>query len=109
MDSDIELKISFRISELSEKQAVALKEVIPESGFGKHHKTKKTTGIIPLRNNNIPLISSFMNSNNISKDITDIFISFVSEYDTRIIDVPDYVNQAVIKLGSKLTLSYTII
>ena len=109
MDSDIELNISFRFSELSENQVVALKVTIPEAGFGTHHKTKRTTGSVPLNEPNIPLLSTFIEKHGIEKDITDIFISFVSEYDTHIIDVPNYVNHAVVKLGSKLTLSYTIV
>jgi hypothetical protein len=108
MDSDIELNISFRFSELSDNQADALKDVIPEAGFGTHYKTKKTTGSVPLSEPIIPLLSMFIEKHDIEKDNTDIFISFVSEYDTRIIDVPNYVNLAVVKLGSKITLSYTI-
>ncbi|UCX05129.1 hypothetical protein [Shewanella glacialimarina] len=109
MDSDIELEISFRFLDLSEKQVVILRQVIPESEFGTHFKTKSPTGIVPLSEANISLISLFMEGCSISKEKTDIFISFVSEYDKRIIDVPAYVNQAVVKLGSKLTLSYTIV
>jgi len=109
MNSNIELKISFRFAKLSEHQATILKNTFSELKLGKHFKTKNITGSIPLTEDNISLISSFMETNDIPKEITDIFISFVTEYGTRIIDVPTYVNQAVIKLGSKITLSYTII
>ena len=109
MDSEIQLNISFRFSELSENQVDALKAVIPEAGFGTHYKTKRTTGSVPLSEPNIPLLSTFIEKHGIENDMTDIFISFVSEYDTRIIDVPNCVNHAVVQLGSKLTLSYTIV
>ena len=108
MDSDVELNISFRFLELSDNQSNLLKNALPSAGFGTHYKTKKTTGVVPLIEENINLISRFMASNDISVDNTDIFISFTSEYDTRIIDVPEYVNQAVKTIGSRLTLSYTI-
>lgn len=108
MESDIELKISFRFLELSEKQATALRSSELVAKFGTHFKTKSITGIVPLNVVNINQISIFIDENNISKETTDIFISFVTEYDTRIIDIPSFVNQAVIKLSCKLVLSYTI-
>ncbi len=53
--------------------------------------------------------SKLQEENKVQKEDTDIFISFVTEYDSRIIDVPNYVNEAILKLGSKLVLSYTIV
>ncbi len=109
MNSNIELNISFRFSALSEDQAEALNKSELESKFGVHFKTKRVTASVPLNEDNVSLISDFMDENNISKENTDIFISFVTEYDTRIIDVPGFVNQAVKKLGSEMVLSYTIV
>jgi len=109
MDSDIDLKISFRFLELSEGQAFALKNDNLEATFGTHFKTKSITGSVPLREDNIDQVSSFIEENHISKDSTDIFVSFVTEYDTRIFEVPNYVNQAVVKIGSQLVVSYSIV
>ena len=108
MESEIDLNISFRFLDLSEIQAAALKHSKLAANFGTHYKTKITTAIVPLNGTNIDRISVFIKENNISKELTDIFISFVTEYDTHIIDVPVFVNQSVLKLGSKLVLSYTI-
>jgi len=109
MDSDIDLEINFRFLALSKEQAVLLKSIIIESEFGKHFQTKEITAIVPLNVYNISLIFAFIENNNISVRDTDIFISFVTEYDTRIIDIPEFVNEAIVKLGSKLTLSYTVV
>jgi hypothetical protein len=86
MDSDIDLEINFRFLALSEKQAASLKKNIIESEFGKHFKTKNITGLVPLSVANISLIYAFIEENKISVGDTDIFISFVTEYDTHIID-----------------------
>jgi len=109
MESDLNLNISFRFFELTEFQAASLKKEFSGARLGTHHKSKKTTGNVPLNSKNISLIVNFMNTHNLSLEITDIFISFVSEYDTHIIDIPEYVNEAVRTIGSKLSLSYTIV
>ena len=109
MESDIELKINFRFLELTEKQAAALKISKLGAKFGTHFKSQKPTGVVPLNKNNIDLISNFIKENEIPSGLTDIFISFVTEYDTRTIDIPDYVNQVVKELGSKIVVSYAIV
>ena len=108
MESDIELKITFRFICLSDSQADKLSEEFEESKFGKHFKTKMPVGLIPLKEENIQLISKFIATNNIATENTDIFISFITEYDTRIVEIPQYVARAATELKSKMTLSYTI-
>ena len=108
MESDIELKITFRFLSLSDGQVEKLSEEFKESKFGKHFKTKMQVGRIPLSERNIQLISRFITANNIAHEDTDIFISFITEYDTRIMEIPNYVARAAVELKSKMTLSYTI-
>lgn len=109
MDSNINLNVSFRFLALTENQAAALKNTNLAPTFGTHFKTKSITGSVPLSEDNIDQIFSFIKENNISKEFTDIFVSFVTEHDSRIIEVPDYVNHAVVKIGSKQVVSYTIV
>lgn len=109
MDADIELNISFRFLALSDAQAEKLRASELEVTFGKHHKTSKNVGCVVLASGVIAHLSNFIVDNSVTEDEYDIFISFCTEYDTRIIDIPAYVNEAVKRLGSKLVLSYTII
>ncbi len=109
MESDVQLNTRFRFLALSEDQAENLNENILEAEFGVHHKTKNTTASVSLNENNIPHILAFIENNKVLKENTDIFISFVSEYDSQIIDIPSFVNQAIVRLDSKLVLSYTIV
>ncbi len=108
MESNINLEVSFRFLNLSKEQADALEVTGLTSKFGVHFKTKKITGLIPLNNSCIVEISKFINKHKIQISDTDIFISFITEYDSRIMDIPEYVNEAVLKIGSKMVLSYTI-
>ncbi|MGE6451152.1 hypothetical protein ACQKC5_01975 [Shewanella baltica] len=108
MDSDIDLVVSFRFLALSEEQADELKATGLLSRFGVHFKTKKITGLIPLSSSSTVGISEFIKKHGIEVSDTDIFISFSTEYDSRIIDIPDFVNEAILKIGSKMVLSYTV-
>ena len=109
MESDINLEVSFRFLSLSKDQADALKATDLVSNFGVHFKTKKITGLIPLSSSSTIGISEFIENHKIDVSDTDIFISFLTEYDSRIIDIPNYVNEAILKIGSKMVLSYTIV
>ncbi|WP_338728580.1 hypothetical protein V8687_11210 [Shewanella baltica] len=109
MASDIDLDTNFRFLGLTKEQANVLKESGINCNFGTHFKTKAITGIVPLDSSVIAKIGEFMEQQKISNKDTDIFISFNTEYDTRVIDIPTYVNEAVISLGSKLVVSYTVL
>ena len=108
MESNINLEISFRFLGLSEEQAGVLKIKNLGAKFGVHFKTKKITGLIPLSESCIPKIREFIEDQNISIPDTDVCISFITEYDSRIVDIPNYVNKAISIIGSKMVLSYTI-
>lgn len=109
MESHIELETSFRFLDLSKEQADELKSSGLACEFGEHFKTKAITGIVPLESTAISQIAEFIGRKNIPVAATDIFVSFTTEYDTRIIDIPNYVNEAIAKLGSKMVLSYTVL
>ncbi len=108
MESDIKLDVCFRFLDLTQEKSDELKVLNLGSKFGVHFKTKKITGLVPLNESCIPKIQSFIKSNDIPISDTDIYISFITDYDSRIIDIPEYVNEAVSKIGSKMVLSYTI-
>jgi len=108
MESDIKLEVCFRFLDLTQKNSDDLKLLNLESKFGVHFKTKNITGLVSLNESCISEILSFIESNDISISDTDIYISFRTDYDSRIIDIPEYVNEAVSKIGSRMVLSYTI-
>ncbi len=109
MDSDIDLDISFRFLGLTENQASELKNEFENAELSRHFKTNKIVGTIPLSGQLIEDIALFIKLHSVSPKDVDIFISFITEYDSRIIDMPDFVARAAEVLGARMTLSYTII
>ena len=109
MDSNIETNISFRFLDLTESQAGTIRKTELQASFGTHHKTNKITCLIPLNNKNAKDLISLVELHFPENEETDIFISFVTEYDTRIIDIPSFVNQIIKRIETKLTVSYTIV
>ena len=108
MNSDIELEINFRFLSLTEEQVPLLSEELSDASFRDHFKNKCKVGCINLTSDRIDLVSKFMKENSIESKNTDIFLSYITEYDSRILDIPEYVAKASVALGSKITLSYTI-
>ena len=109
MDSGIELDTSFRFLALTERQAEALQLSGMDCEFGRHHRTNAITGVVPLNGTVISKLENFVNQQSIEISSTDIFVSFTTEYDSRIIDIPCHVNEIIKKLGSRLVVSYTVL
>ncbi|PTN11438.1 hypothetical protein [Nitrosomonas aestuarii] len=107
MESDVELSCHFRFLSLSESQAEQLKSVCKEVDFCRHFKTQKVTASIELSEAVIPALVEFVKLNSVRQSETDIFISVLSEYDSRIVDIPEFINKAIIALGCKLVFSFT--
>ncbi len=107
MDSDVELKCHFRFLSLSDVQAEKLKSACKEVDFGRHFKTQKVTASIELSEAVIPTLVEFVKLNSVPQTETDIFISILSKYESRIVDIPEFINKAIISLGSKLVFSFT--
>lgn len=106
-DQGIDLCCSLRFLALSNEQAERLSQLSLGASFGKHFKTKSITSSVELSESAIPVLQEFIVINGIDATTTDIFISVLTEYDTRIIDVPNYVNKAVIAIGSNIVFSFT--
>ncbi|WP_440904813.1 hypothetical protein ACMZOO_00875 [Catenovulum sp. SX2] len=109
MDSDIKLDVCFRFLELSQQQAIELEAVFHNVKFGRHFKSKQIVGLVALDGQLVDAIGNFMQSHDIEPLSTDIFVSFITEYDSRIIELPDFVAKASIALGVKINLSYTVL
>ena len=108
MESEIDLKVSFRFLSLNDEQVEKLRLSFGVIELGKHFKTGKNVGIVILRSDNIRQVSKFMDVHGIAPEDTDIFLSFITFHSTRILDIPGYVADAAVELKSRLTLSYTI-
>lgn len=109
MDSDVALQISYRFLSLTDAQALGLKKEFSRCQFGKHFSTGEITASLELEHTDIGKLAAFVRENAVEPGATDIFISFVTEYDSRIIDIPPYVNKAIRETGSKLVVSYTVV
>jgi hypothetical protein len=109
MGSDIKMEVSFRFLSLSHTQALELERKFRVADFGKHFKTGELTASLNLECIDLEALSSFLGETEIEVGATDIFISLVSEYDSRIVNVPSCVHEAIKTIGSKLVLSYTVV
>jgi|GEM_PF-1897057 len=108
MDSDIELNISFRFFSLSEELTNEIKSSLKGSSCRPHKKLGGFIVCVPLTPPSLEFIGSFVTSHNVEVENTDIFVSFVTEYDSRIIDLPNIITKASFSIGSPITLSYTV-
>ncbi len=109
MGSDVKMEVSFRFLSLSRKQALELERKFRFADFGKHFKTGESTASLNLEYIDLEAVCSFLGETEIEVGATDIFISLVSEHDSRIVDVPSCVHEAIRTIGSKLVLSYTVV
>lgn len=108
MDADIELNISFRFLALSEDLASEAKSSFEVSSCRPNRKLDGYVVCVPLTSCSLEVITSFVTSYNVNIEDTDIFVSFATEYDSRIIDLPNIITKASFSIGSPVTLSYTV-
>ena len=109
MHDEPKLNVSFRFLALSVDDANQLGKLPIDASFGQHHKTGDTTAIIPLNNNAVKHILEFVKDRDIDTEETDIFMSLVTDYDTRILDVPREVNEVINALDCRLVYSFTYV
>jgi len=109
MDADIELNISFRFLALSEELVSEAKLSLKVSSCRPNKKLGGYVVCIPLTQSSLVSITSFVTSNNIKIENTDIFISFATEYDSRILKLPSLIAKASVYIGSPVTLSHTVV
>ncbi len=109
MDSDIELNISFRFFSLTEELSNEIKSSLEASSCRPNKKLGGFVVCVPLTPSSLEFIGSFITSNNVEVENTDIFVSFVTEYDSRVIDLPNDITKASFSIGSPVTLSYTVV
>lgn len=109
MDSDIELDISFRFLSLSETLANEIRPFLEASSYRANRKLGGFVVCVPLTPTSLEFIESFVSSHDVEIENTDIFVSFTSEYDSRIIKLPSILTKASCSIGSTVTLSYTVV
>ncbi|WP_126166794.1 hypothetical protein [Shewanella khirikhana] len=107
MEEHTKLECSFRFLSLSKREADSLKSFFKCVNFGRHFKTGEITAVIELLLETIPVIQDFIETTKVSHSNRDIFISVTSSYDSQIVDIPKFVNQAAALLDTKLVFSYT--
>ena len=107
MEEHTKLECCFRFLSLSKGEANSLKSFFKNVNFGRHFKTGEITAIIELSHEAIPVIQHFIETAKVSHSNRDIFISVTSIYDSQIVDIPNFVNQAAALLDTKLVVSYT--
>ena len=109
MDSDIKLDISFRFFSLSEELANEIKSINEASSCRPNRKLGGFVVCVPLTPSTLEFVASFVTSHNVEVENTDIFVSFATEYDARIITLPNIISKASFSIGSPVTLSYTVV
>ena len=109
MDSDIELDISFRFLSLSETLANEIKPLVKASSYRPNRKLGGFVVCVPLTPTSLEFIESFVSSHDVDIESTDIFVSFTTEYDSRIIELPNIITKASFSIGSPVTLSYAVV
>jgi len=109
MDSEIELNISFRFFSLTEELSNEIKSSLKASSCRPNKKLGGFIVCMPLTQSSLEFIESFVTSNKVEVENTDIFVSFVTEHDSRIIGLPNIITKASFSIGSPVTLSYTVV
>ena len=109
MDAGIELNIGFRFLALSEDLVCEAKLSLKASSCRPNKKLGGYVVCVPLTQSSLVSIASFMTSHNIKIENTDIFISFATEYDSRVLKLPHIIAKASVYIGSPVTLSYTVV
>lgn len=108
-ESKITLKSLLRVFSLSDDQVDLLNESDLICRQGKHFETGLPNAIFDLEKCDIDLLYKFTTLANIDPSNVDIFLSFRTEYSTRILRVPKVVNKAVKKFDCEVNISYTVL
>ena len=102
------MTVSFRFLTLTPKQGQILKDSIPGSELGRHFKTKKVVGCVPLTGGTkIESIIDFAADHGLKPKDCDIFVSVSTDRDTLILDVPRIANQIIKKMDCQMVFSLT--
>ena len=102
------MTISFRFLTLTPKQGQDLKASIPGSELGRHFKTKKVVGCVPLTGRTrIESIIDFAAAHGLKPEDCDIFVSVTTDRDTLIVDVPRIVNKIISEMDCQVVFSFT--
>jgi hypothetical protein len=102
------ITVSFRFLTLTPKQGLDLKASIPGSELGRHFKSKKLVGCVPLTGRTrIVSIIDFAEAHGLKPKDCDIFVSVSTEKDTLIVDVPRIVNQMIRRMDCQVVFSFT--
>ena len=105
----MKMTISFRFLALTPKQGQSLTAAIPKSELGRHFKTGKVVGCVPLNNRTkAESIIAFASTHGLKSKMCDILVSVSTDRDTLILDVPNIVNQIIKALDCQMTFSFTV-
>jgi len=108
MTKKIEIECSLRLLSLTKEEASEIAQSNPEVGISPHFKSGNDVAYAPLSLTTISLFQTYISKYRIGARDHDIFVSLTSDRDTGIVDVPSIVNEAILKLGSRVVLSYTV-
>jgi len=107
-ESNIDLHSLFRVFSLTDEQVDLLNETDLNCEWGEHFQTKMPNAIFDLEKCDIESLHRYTNTAKVNPKNMDIFLSFRTEYSTRILGVPKVVNKAIKTFDCDITISYTV-
>ena len=107
-----EIKFYLRAGPFRKELAELLASFFGEYDADLHHRKDGKGSVISLNlypDIDLDGLSKIFIDNQICRDKLDIFISIVTEYDSEIFDIPQYIGDAIKKIDPRITFSFTYI